>query len=81
MIYMMQQLAPGKYATAHYAFGTALMGFCMMTTGMVSGYIQKLLGGYVEYFWFVMLATIPSFVVTWLAPFHVTGEQPAVERT
>ncbi len=81
MIYMMQQLAPGKYATAHYAFGTALMGFCMMTTGMVSGYIQKLLGGYVEYFWFVMLATIPSFVVTWLAPFHVTGEQPLAERT
>jgi PAT family beta-lactamase induction signal transducer AmpG len=37
MIYMMQQLAPGKYKTAHYAIGTALMGFCMMSTGMVSG--------------------------------------------
>lgn len=77
MIYMMQQLAPGKYKTAHYAFGTALMGFCMMSTGMVSGYIKTWLGetSYVPYFWFVMLATIPSFVVTWFAPFHVTDEE------
>jgi PAT family beta-lactamase induction signal transducer AmpG len=26
MIYLMQQLAPGKYTTTHYAFGTGLMG-------------------------------------------------------
>ncbi len=77
MIYMMQQLAPGKYKTAHYAFGTALMGFCMMFTGMVSGYVKTWLGetSYVPYFWFVMVATLPSFVVTWLAPFHVTDEE------
>lgn len=77
MIYMMQQLAPGKYKTAHYAFGTALLGFCMMSTGMVSGYIKSWLGEatYVPYFWFVMVATIPSFVVTWLAPFNVTDEE------
>lgn len=77
MIYMMQQLAPGKYKTAHYAIGTALMGFCMMSTGMVSGYIKTWLGelSYVPYFWFVMLATIPSFIVTWLAPFYITDEE------
>jgi PAT family beta-lactamase induction signal transducer AmpG len=77
MIYMMQQLAPGKYKTAHYAIGTALMGFCMMSTGMVSGYIKNWLGetSYVPYFWFVMVATIPSFIVTWLAPFHITDEE------
>lgn len=77
MIYMMQQLAPGKYKTAHYAIGTALMGFCMMSTGMVSGYIKNWLGetSYVPYFWFVMLATIPSFIVTYLAPFHITDEE------
>src|SRR5450830_1225838 len=28
MIYLMQQLAPGKYMTTHYAFGTGLMGLC-----------------------------------------------------
>lgn len=80
MIYMMQQLAPGPYRTAHYAFGTALMGFCMMFTGMVSGYLADALGSYTSYFVFVMFATIPSFVITWLAPFHVTGEEDAEQE-
>ena len=70
MIYLMQQLAPGKYTTTHYAFGTGLMGLCMMVTGLVSGHLQQLLG-YVHYFWFVMAATIPSFLITWFAPFHL----------
>lgn len=69
MIYLMQQLAPGKYQTTHYAFGTGLMGLCMMSTGWVSGHLQEMLG-YVHYFIFVMVATIPSFIVTWYAPFH-----------
>ncbi|WP_217431336.1 MFS transporter [Duganella vulcania] len=69
MIYLMQQLAPGKYTTTHYAFGTGLMGLCMMVTGVVSGHLQQALG-YVHYFWLVMAATIPSFIVTWYAPFH-----------
>jgi MFS transporter, PAT family, beta-lactamase induction signal transducer AmpG len=69
MIYLMQQLAPGKYATAHYAFGTGLMGLCMMLTGIVSGHLQEYIG-YINYFIFVMIATIPSFIVCWYAPFH-----------
>lgn len=70
MIYLMQQLAPGKYSTAHYAFGTALMGLCGMLTGLVSGTLQVHMG-YTQYFIFVMIATIPSFVITWFAPFHI----------
>jgi PAT family beta-lactamase induction signal transducer AmpG len=73
MIYLMQQLAPGKYTTTHYAFGTGLMGLCMMVTGLVSGHLQQLLG-YVSYFWFVMAATIPSFLITWFAPFHLGAD-------
>jgi PAT family beta-lactamase induction signal transducer AmpG len=69
MIYLMQQLAPGKYSTTHYAFGTGIMGLCGLVTGVVSGYLQEWLG-YVSYFVFVMLATIPSFIATWFAPFH-----------
>lgn len=69
MIYLMQQMAPGKYATTHYSFGTALMGLCMMLTGMVSGYLQEQMG-YILYFVFVMVATIPSFLICWFAPFH-----------
>jgi len=80
MIYLMQQLAPGKYATTHYAFGTALMGLCMMLTGMVSGALQQIMG-YVGYFVFVMAATIPSFLICWFAPFYVkhnTDEETGV---
>ena len=69
MIYLMQQLAPGKYSTTHYAFGTGVMGLCGLVTGVVSGYLQEWLG-YVSYFVFVMVATIPSFVASWYAPFH-----------
>jgi len=69
MIYLMQQLAPGKYTTTHYAFGTGLMGLCMLVTGIVSGVLQEYLG-YVSYFVAVMIATIPSFLATWFAPFH-----------
>jgi PAT family beta-lactamase induction signal transducer AmpG len=70
MIYLMQQLAPGKYTTTHYAFGTGLMGLCMMVTGAISGHLQEYMG-YVNYFVFVMVATIPSFIVCWLAPFNI----------
>ena len=69
MIYLMQQLAPGKYSTTHYAFGTGIMGLCGLVTGVVSGHLQLALG-YVHYFGLVMLATLPSFLATWFAPFH-----------
>ncbi len=69
MIYLMQQLAPGKYSTTHYAFGTGLMGLCGLVTGVISGHLQEWLG-YVAYFVLVMVATIPSFIATWMAPFH-----------
>ena len=69
MIYLMQQLAPGKYSTTHYAFGTGIMGLCGLVSGVLSGYLQESMG-YVGYFVFVMVATIPSFVATWFAPFY-----------
>lgn len=85
MIYLMQQLAPGKYTTTHYAFGTGLMGLCAMVTGTLSGYLQEAMG-YINYFVFVMVATIPSFLASWFAPFHhaegkdETGPAASVEH-
>jgi PAT family beta-lactamase induction signal transducer AmpG len=77
MIYMMQQIAPGPYKTAHYAFATAFMGLCMMLTGMLSGYIQAAVG----YHWFfiiVLIASLPSLLATIFAPFHhKAGTEPA----
>ncbi|KQQ97023.1 MFS transporter [Massilia sp. Leaf139] len=76
MIYLMQQLAPGKYTTTHYAFGTGVMGLCGLVTGVISGHLQEMMG-YVSYFVFVMVATIPSFLATWFAPFpHDDGSEP-----
>jgi len=75
IIYMMQQIAPGPYRTAHYTFASALMGACMMVTGAVSGYIENAVG-YQWFFIIVLFAAAPSILVTVLAPFHnpdVTG--------
>jgi PAT family beta-lactamase induction signal transducer AmpG len=67
MIYMMQQIAPGPFKTAHYTFATAFMGLCMMVTGMVSGALQHALG-YGAFFVVVLLAAVPSVLVTVFAP-------------
>jgi PAT family beta-lactamase induction signal transducer AmpG len=69
MIYMMQQIAPGPYKTAHYTIATALMGACMMLTGAISGYVQQAVG-YQWFFIIVLIAAVPSLLVTYLAPFH-----------
>jgi PAT family beta-lactamase induction signal transducer AmpG len=69
MIYMMQQVSPGPYRTAHYTFGSALMGLNMMLTGMVSGKVQEMLG-YKTFFICVLVAAVPSILVTLYAPFH-----------
>ncbi len=61
MLYMIY-LSEGKYKTSHFALTTAFMAFGMMIPGMISGYIQEFLG-YQHFFIWVMIATIPSFIV------------------
>lgn len=78
MLYMMQQLAPGPYKTAHYAFATGLMGLSMMLTGMVSGVIQQATG-YQTFFVIALLASVPPLLFAWFAPFPVQ-EQPDAPR-
>jgi PAT family beta-lactamase induction signal transducer AmpG len=68
MLYMMQQISPGKYHMTHYAFCTALMNLVLIPTQASSGYIADALG-YKNYFLFVMLASIPSVIAAWFAPF------------
>jgi PAT family beta-lactamase induction signal transducer AmpG len=74
MLYMMQELSPGRYRTAHYAFATGIMALNMMLTGMVSGRIQTALH-YPSFFLFVLLASIPPVIIAWLAPFGAVGEE------
>jgi PAT family beta-lactamase induction signal transducer AmpG len=68
MLFMMQQVAPGKYKMAHYAFATGIMNLGFMIPSMLSGYISDHLG-YRLFFLYVLAATIPSFLVTFLVPF------------
>lgn len=68
MLYMMQQISPGKYHMTHYAFCTALMNLVLWPTIAVSGYLSDRFG-YFSFFCIVMVATIPSFVAAWYAPF------------
>ena len=72
-IYMMQQIAPGPYRTAHYTFASALMGLNMMLTGMISGKVEEWLG-YRSFFILVLLMAIPSILVTLAAPFNVESD-------
>ncbi|MEG0807291.1 MAG: MFS transporter [Alistipes sp.] len=67
-LFMMQQVAPGKHAMAHYAFASGIMNLGVMLPGMVSGYLSDLMG-YRLFFLCVMLATIPAFLATWFVPF------------
>lgn len=55
-------ISKGKYQTAHYAFATGFMALGMMIPGMLSGWVQEQIG-YVNFFIWVLIATIPAFVV------------------
>jgi PAT family beta-lactamase induction signal transducer AmpG len=61
MLYMIY-LARGPHATAHYALCTGFMALGMMVPGLWSGWLQEHLG-YKLFFVWVILATIPSFLV------------------
>jgi PAT family beta-lactamase induction signal transducer AmpG len=73
-LFMMQQIAPGKHQMAHYAFATGIMNLGVMLPGMFSGFVSDWLG-YKHFFIFVMIATIPSFVITRLVPFVYPDEK------
>ncbi|MBL0883982.1 MAG: MFS transporter, partial [Chitinophagaceae bacterium] len=67
ILFIMQQIAPGKYKMAHYAFASGLMNLGFMIPSMVSGLVSDYLG-YKDFFIWVMISTIPAFLVTWLVP-------------
>ena len=68
MLFMMQQIAPGKHEMAHYAFATAIMNLGFMLPSMFSGTLSDWLG-YETFFIIVLVATIPAFLVTVFVPF------------
>jgi PAT family beta-lactamase induction signal transducer AmpG len=73
MVYMMQQIAPGRCTMTHYAFATALMNFVLAPTTMISGPLAEWLG-FSTFFVVVMFASVPSVYAAWKAPFPLGGE-------
>jgi PAT family beta-lactamase induction signal transducer AmpG len=67
ILLMMQEIAPGKYQTAHYAFGTALMNIGIIVPGAVSGWIQSKIG-YSNFFIWVILSGLPALVLARFIP-------------
>ncbi len=57
----------GEHSTAHFAICTGFMALGMMLPGLFSGWLQEMLG-YSLFFVWVLLATIPSFIVVGLIP-------------
>ncbi len=61
LMYMLW-LSRGEHSTAHYAICTGFMAMGMMLPGMWSGWLQDHIG-YRHFFTWVIVATIPSFLV------------------
>ena len=66
LLYMIY-IARGEHQTAHYAICTGFMALGMMLPGMWSGWLQEQIG-YPHFFVWVLLATIPSFIVALRIP-------------
>jgi PAT family beta-lactamase induction signal transducer AmpG len=67
ILFMMQNIAPGKYKMGALRLWQWLMNLGFMFPSMVNGFLSDYLG-YKEFFIWVMIATIPAFLVTWLVP-------------
>jgi MFS transporter, PAT family, beta-lactamase induction signal transducer AmpG len=62
MLFMLYFVGNSKYKTAEYAIGTSLMALGMMLPGMVSGYVEELVG-YRHFFVYIMFCTLPGMIL------------------
>ena len=74
-LFMMQQIAPGKYQMAHYAFANSLMNLSVMLPGMLSGKILHYIGGYQPFFVLVLVVTLPVIFLSLSLPFAHASEE------
>ena len=79
ILFIMKQIAPGKYKMAHYAIAGGLMNLGFMFPSMVSGFVSEYLG-YKDFFIWVLVATIPAFLVSWYVPLNSVEEEIIIEK-
>ncbi len=60
MLYMVYFVEDSEYKSSHYAIMTGFMAMGMMLPGMISGYLQDLMGYSVFFIW-VLISTLPGF--------------------
>lgn len=68
ILFMMQQIAPGKYQMAHYAFANSLMNISFMVPGIISGWLCERLG-YETFFLVTLLMALPVVLLSFFLPF------------
>jgi PAT family beta-lactamase induction signal transducer AmpG len=81
ILLMMQEIAPGKFQTAHYAFANSLMNFGFIVPGAMSGWIQSKLG-YQHFFIWTLFCALPALILSRFIPMQA-GEhaEPAPGAT
>lgn len=67
MVYLMFVSQGTRYETSHYAVATGLMALGALGAGILSGYLQVLLG-YAAFFVAVCLLTIPGMITLFFIP-------------
>lgn len=77
MLLMMQEIAPGKYQTAHYAFANSLMNLGLVLPGAISGWIQMKMG-YEHFFVWVLISAVPAMILARFVPIGRARAQEAV---
>lgn len=65
MLFLMY-FSKGEKQTSHYAICTGFMALSLMLPQMLSGFVQKAFGFH-GFFLYILISTIPSFVVAWIA--------------
>lgn len=80
ILFIMQQIAPGKYKMAHYAFGSGLVNLGFLLPSMFSGFISDYLG-YKHFFLWVLISTIPAFLITAIVPLQPVLNNDRQEET
>ena len=74
IVFMMQQICPGPFKTAHYGIATGIMGAGMIIPGTFCGWISDHIG-YTWFFVYALIAAIPSFFVALKVPFREIPKQ------
>src|SRR5262249_10861243 len=62
MLFMLQQIAPGRHPMAHYAFATSFMSIGLFAPGLLGGWLSEVLG-FTGFFVWVVASSLPSLSV------------------